>query len=346
MVVWWFVNLGVCPSLFSVCPSVYRDPISARWKCPRWRRAERARADPREANGRRVTTAALFGVERGVFSMATHARAAADPKAPDDGDGPLKNGTASLDDSDDSSGAVLAKSRSPAAQQHGPMDGFQDGGGPPSRPTNASASMEGGGYPRSSQQHYQQQQNFTNSNSNPDAEFRPDYEMGANYNRSQGGFEPQQHGGPGNDVTGTNSNKMYPQQQYGGMRPPFSPRGPPPPQQQRAPYPGGSRFVSGPSLSQQTGPTPTLNQLLQAPNSLQRYQHNSYEYPNQKGDGAQHYPGPNNTWGGQGRYPQQHSAMYRNQVIAFPSLFPSPLFAYPYHKCKKIYSMANVKTNI
>lgn len=287
------------------------DRVISDWaKCARrdertWRLAKRGdRASERRNKWTRCRS------DDSTREMATR-----DPKD-SEGDGPLKNGTAAADDSDDSSGAVLGKkSRSPA--QHHAMDGFQDGGPPPtSRPPN---SMDGYPDPRS-QQHYQQQQNFANNNNNnstnnpDDNSFRPDYpqELGGNsYNR--GGFEQQQHGGPGNDVSNSNSNKMYPQQQY--MRPPFSARGGGP-QRAQPPY-GGSRFVSGPSLSQQTGPTPTLNQLLQAPNSLQRYQHNSYDYP--KGDGgAQHYPGPNNTWGG--RYPQQHSsAMYRNQVSPYVS---------------------------
>lgn len=40
------------------------------------------------------------------------------------------------------------------------------------------------------------------------------------------------------------------------------------------------RFVSGQTISQPTGPTPTLNQLLQSSNPMHRYQ-NSYGHPDQ-----------------------------------------------------------------
>ncbi|KAL1436565.1 hypothetical protein MTO96_049468 [Rhipicephalus appendiculatus] len=75
------------------------------------------------------------------------------------------------------------------------------------------------------------------------------------------------------------------------------------------------RFLSGPSLSQQGGPTPTLNQLLQSPNPLHRYQNSYGEYNSMhKGmaDVGQQY----SPWAGsRGSYPQQISApMYRPPV--------------------------------
>lgn len=174
------------------------------------------------------------------------------------GEGPLKNGTGPLDDSDDSGsnsqqGAMLAKSRSPAA-----MDGFQDGGAQ-------------GGYPGT---HYPP---GYNNNSGGQGTEHPD-------------FRDYPEGGPGyRGYPEPQEGKMqYPQQQpY--MRPPFSGRGGQPR------YP---RF----GAQQQAGPTPTLNQLLQAPN--QRY--NSYEYPQQQKE----YPANNSQWP---RYPQQHPYS-RNQV--------------------------------
>lgn len=64
------------------------------------------------------------------------------------------------------------------------------------------------------------------------------------------------------------------------------------PKQQQQPPPPSSfpqqqqqqqqqRFVSGQTISQPTGPTPTLNQLLQSANPMQRYQ-NSYGHPEQQ----------------------------------------------------------------
>ncbi|GFY01691.1 trithorax group protein osa [Trichonephila clavipes] len=276
--------------------------------------------------------------------MATHVRMAACPeqKTPDtepEGES-LKNGT-SLEDSDDSTGTVMVKNRSPA-QQHREMamDGFQDGG-PNSRP--ASANLEGG-YPASMER--SQYQAFNQSTANREGDdFRNSQD---NYNHGgcdmagygRGSYASgDQHGGPGNanEMTANSQpNKMYPQYNQPQMRPgyPQGPRGMSP--QQRSPgpgigsYPGASnnsqqqRFLSGPSLSQQTGPTPTLNQLLQAPNSLQRY-HNNYDYSASQGlqknmgdPNAPHYQGPNNSWGnmrGSSAYPQQmSSSMYRNQV--------------------------------
>lgn len=51
-------------------------------------------------------------------------------------------------------------------------------------------------------------------------------------------------------------------------------------QQQQSPFPQQQRFVSGQTISQPTGPTPTLNQLLQSANPMQRYQ-NSYGHTEQ-----------------------------------------------------------------
>lgn len=53
------------------------------------------------------------------------------------------------------------------------------------------------------------------------------------------------------------------------------PKQPPP-----SPFPPQQRFVSGQTISQPTGPTPTLNQLLQSANPMQRYQ-NSYGHSEQ-----------------------------------------------------------------
>ncbi|KAK3918198.1 Large tegument protein deneddylase [Frankliniella fusca] len=81
---------------------------------------------------------------------------------------------------------------------------------------------------------------------------------------------------------------------------PFSPHG----QQQR--------FMSGQSISQPTGPTPTLNQLLQASNPVHRYP-NSYGDMNMQKPGEQGPAGYGyNQW--PSSYPGQHIPPgYRNQ---------------------------------
>lgn len=94
----------------------------------------------------------------------------------------------------------------------------------------------------------------------------------------------------------------------------------------RVPGPPGTMFpqqryhMSGQSISQPTGPTPTLNQLLQSSNPATRYQNNyGNEYP--KPDGSQppsvqnqqHY---NQNWPpprhNMPPFPPQHGMPYRN----------------------------------
>jgi AT-rich interactive domain-containing protein 1 len=95
----------------------------------------------------------------------------------------------------------------------------------------------------------------------------------------------------------------------------------------RVPGPPGAMFpqrqyLSGQSISQPTGPTPTLNQLLQSSNPATRYQNNyGNEYP--KPDGSQpppvqnqqqqHY---NQNWPpprhNMPPFPPQHGMPYRN----------------------------------
>ncbi|KAH7948489.1 hypothetical protein HPB52_023310 [Rhipicephalus sanguineus] len=149
----------------------------------------------------------------------------------------------------------------------------------------------------------------------------------------RGGYMASQHGGsnlPGNANDPAQS-KLYQHYNQQHMRPGY-PQGPraamgpmggpqrpgagsmmpcyPPSANGGAPPP--QRFLSGPSLSQQGGPTPTLNQLLQSPNPLHRYQNSYGEYNSMhKGmaDVGQQY----SPWAGsRGSYPQQISApMYR-----------------------------------
>lgn len=71
---------------------------------------------------------------------------------------------------------------------------------------------------------------------------------------------------------------------FGARHPGFG--GPKQQQQQQQPPPPSSqfpqqRFVSGQTISQPTGPTPTLNQLLQSANPMQRYQ-NSYGHSSEQ----------------------------------------------------------------
>lgn len=78
------------------------------------------------------------------------------------------------------------------------------------------------------------------------------------------------------------------------------------------------RLFSGQSISQPTGPTPTLNQLLQSSNPAHRYQNSYGEYGMQKsgdqGTGNMPY---NQSWAPQrplaSYSPQQVTAGYRNQ---------------------------------
>lgn len=297
--------------------------------------------------------------------MATpaHARVACpEQKTPESGDQEgsesLKNGT-TLEDSDDSTGNVLVKNRvrSPAASAGGnpqhremTMDSFQDGGTAPqpnSRP--ASANIESSFPAAAVDRSRLEYQGFNQSNNNRDGDdFRNSQDSynhgGCDVSYARGGYGGDQHGGQGNTsemTTNSQPNKMYPQYNQAQMRPGY-PQGPRNMGPQPRPYPGPNssqqqqRFLSGPSLSQQTGPTPTLNQLLQAPNSLQRY-HNNYEYSANQGmhknmgdpNSAPQYQGPNSSWGnmrGASGYPQQmSSSVYRNQVRIQFYLFLSPI---------------------
>ncbi|KAK8763594.1 hypothetical protein V5799_033798, partial [Amblyomma americanum] len=153
---------------------------------------------------------------------------------------------------------------------------------------------------------------------------------GAGY-ADRGGYMASQHGGPNlpGNANDPAQSKLYQHYNQQHMRPgyPQSPRsamgpmgGPQRPGSMMPCYPpsanGGSggappqRFLSGPSLSQQGGPTPTLNQLLQSPNPLHRYQNSYGDYNSMhKGMAEQQY----SPWAGaRGSYPQQISApMYR-----------------------------------
>lgn len=133
--------------------------------------------------------------------------------------------------------------------------------------------------------------------------------------------------GEANAASNCNSNNLHPNNnQFGLPRHPFGagaknrPQGP----HMNAhagnfgPHAPPQRFMSGQSISQQMGPTPTLNQLLQSSNSAHRYQNNSYaEYGGQKpNEGPQ--AGPYNPgWNARPMAPymnQQSPVAYRNQM--------------------------------
>lgn len=177
---------------------------------------------------------------------------------------------------------------------------------------------------------------------------------GPPYGRQDHGDQPAGDG----DMAKTNNFEQappdkdgYPPPPPGGFRNNFGHHQPPPEQQQhhansnaeansfgqfrhgypkqmmRVPVPNSAMFpqqrypMSGLSISQPTGPTPTLNQLLQSSNSATRYQNNyGNEYP--KSDGSQpppvqnqqHY---NQNWPPPPRhnmppFPPQHGMPYRN----------------------------------
>lgn len=73
--------------------------------------------------------------------------------------------------------------------------------------------------------------------------------------------------------------------------------------------------MSGQSISQQMGPTPTLNQLLQSSNPVHRYQ-NNYEYSNQKPNETPQGAPFNHGWNARPMTPymNQPNVAYRNQM--------------------------------
>lgn len=158
------------------------------------------------------------------------------------------------------------------------------------------------------------------------------------YNRTV--YPPDQHGGPGPNSTdlppNSSQNHMYSSYNQSPVRPVFNPnakginmssvRSPVSSQNVAIGpqnYPNNQRFASGHNISQQSGPTPTLNQLLQNPNPVHRYQNNFNEFSgssankgNQDMNSGNHFA--QQQWSGSrnvpGGYPQQMSSSYRNQV--------------------------------
>lgn len=80
------------------------------------------------------------------------------------------------------------------------------------------------------------------------------------------------------------------------------------------------RFLSGQSISQPTGPTPTLNQLLQSSNPVHRYQNNYIDYsmPKHSGEQVQGNIPYNQAW------PPRPLGPYSAQQGVLPSYRPQP----------------------
>lgn len=272
--------------------------------------------------------------------------------------GGLRNGTPVEDlSSDDSSGNVIMKNTiKSTANSNGSksremkMDSFQDGG---THQLNNSAVVEKVMY-GSSVDRQRMSSDFPNYNQNSRDGGNEDYRnTPENFNHSSntgyggcerrvsgGNYTADQHGGQ--EITATASdatqNKLYAQYSQQQLKT-FNPRGlnmgPPQRPGMAAMNPNqGQRIMSGQTISQQGGPTPTLNLLLQSPNPSQRY-HNSFgDYSNNPSmsktgmsdlnPASSQYP-PSNSWGnrtaGPGNYSQPMPAtMYRSQILTRCSL--------------------------
>ncbi|XP_014678424.1 PREDICTED: spidroin-2-like, partial [Priapulus caudatus] len=139
-------------------------------------------------------------------------------------------------------------------------------------------------------------------------------------NAYNGGYSRPYYEGSGmvNDAANSQANSMY--GQYGqspvgygkGMQ---ASRGMGGPMGSYA-SPGQPRMMSGAAISQQGGPTPTLNQLLQSPNPATRYQNSYNDYGGRQlgahaqDNGGMGYNGPSgpagpNQWSQRGPYPPQ-----------------------------------------
>lgn len=199
-------------------------------------------------------------------------------------------------------------------------------------------------YPHNSGDHGMSNDTYGKVNDNMPGSQVPNFNSGF----TRGAYVNDQHGGVGN--TGSDfppQNSQYNQYGQPNMRPGYPPhsnmpRGPA--MQPRSAVGGSSmgmvgpgynssqpRFpISGPSIQQQGGPTPTLNQLLQNPNPAQRYPGAYGEYgmnqPKGGPDGmtsSQGYPGQQ-PWGGQprpGMNPYQQQMQQGNQSFRNPVRF-------------------------
>lgn len=222
------------------------------------------------------------------------------------------------------------------------MDSFQDGGHKlmNSEHSNFSQSMEGS-YMNPEMNHYGPnpgEQGMGPDNYNRMNEGMAHGQM-SQYNPYNRSAYPGMDNGMGNEYSSHSS--AYGQYQQPGSRGSF-PGGPRPPMGPVRPGAGAhgggmmpgpgaynsnqQRMLSGQTISQQSGPTPTLNQLLQTPNSQPRYQNNydGYQGPHKGPDiSASNGPyGMPQGWmqnqRGMGNYPQMSMSgpsPYRGQVI-------------------------------
>ncbi|XP_046370941.2 trithorax group protein osa-like isoform X3 [Haliotis rufescens] len=235
------------------------------------------------------------------------------------------------------------------------MDSFQDGGQqnmnnseqseyPPMEGAHMNTDMNN--FPPTSGEHGMGPENYSRMNDNMHHGQMQNYP----YNRGGYGLGSEQHGGmpalAGSTEFGTQGSQFhgqYSQSQvrpgYPGMdKPGMSPSRPgmaPPGMAMMSPpgyNPSAQRMMSGQSISQQGGPTPTLNQLLQTPNSTQRYPNNYSEYPggsgktNDLGSGNMPYnmQGP---WNARASYPpgpMGGTSPYRNQTGSIPGEMNQP----------------------
>lgn len=254
---------------------------------------------------------------------------------------------------------TTAKLRSPSqVSDTNTMDSFQDGGQqnmnpeqndyPPSLDS-SHVNSDSNNYPQTSGDGGVSTDNYGRMNENIHPPQMPGFGM---YGRGSYGMG-EQHGGL--PMPGSSEFSNQTSQYHGQYLPPHSRTGfsggPKPgmnPMRQGIGAPGmgmmppsynpaQTRLMSGQSISQQSGPTPTLNQLLQSPNSAQRYPNSFSDY-----GGSQKVPtdmagypmqqawGPHQRAGGMNAFPQAQGTnisgcqAFRNQV----SIFSVRLFLY------------------
>lgn len=229
---------------------------------------------------------------------------------------------------------TTTKLRSPSqVSDSNTMDSFQDGGqqNMNSEQNDYTASLdsshvnsESNNYPQNSGDGGVSSDSYARMNENIHPTQIPGFGMYGRGNYSMG----DQHGAmsmPGSSEFSNQTSQYHGQYLPTHVRPGF-PGGPKPGMNPMRPgmgtssmgmmppsyNPASTRLMSGQSISQQSGPTPTLNQLLQSPNSAQRYPNNYSEY-----GGSQKVPADMGSVAG---YPMQQawSPHQRGAINAFP----------------------------
>uniref|UniRef100_T1IY22 Uncharacterized protein n=1 Tax=Strigamia maritima TaxID=126957 RepID=T1IY22_STRMM len=196
---------------------------------------------------------------------------------------------------------VNSKVKSPNQGREVTMENFQDGG--PQHQHNMSTEQSGPYSNMDGPRLNSDMNNYSRDSGDQNAATDDYGKMNDTLNQGQmqaygGGYNNRanymadQHGGGAQlsaNSTDNSSNSQYGQYNQQNVRPGYlqpskaMSMGPPPRPPNSAmmlgyntsPTQHQQRFLSGHSISQQGGPTPTLNQLLQSPNPVQRY-HNSY----------------------------------------------------------------------